>query len=111
MAEAKAVMDQINHPAIQMMFDFHNTPDEIEPFDVLIKKYYPWIKHIHVQEMDGRHLGTGTGVDDFVKGFQILKDMAFDKWVSLEVFDFEPGGEVIAAESMKVLKEIEKKLS
>jgi len=111
LAEAKAVMDAVNHPAIRMMFDFHNTPDETEPFDVLIRRFFPCIYHVHVQEMDGKYLGTGNAVNDFVKGFQVLKDLRFDRWVSLEVFDFSPGGKVIAEESMKVLKQIEAKLS
>ena len=66
---------------------------------------------VHVQEMDGRHLGTGTAVNDFVKAFQTLKDLNYNKWISLEVFDFKPGGKTIANESMKVLKQIEAKLS
>jgi sugar phosphate isomerase/epimerase len=61
--------------------------------------------------MDGKYLGTGDGVNAFVKGFQTLKDLGFDKWVSLEVFDFSPGGKIIAEESMKVLKQIEAKLT
>jgi D-psicose/D-tagatose/L-ribulose 3-epimerase len=111
LAEAKEIVDAVKHPAIQMMFDFHNTPDETEPFDVLIKRFYSNINHVHVQEMDGKHLGTGNAVNDFVNGFQTLKDLGYNKWVSLEVFDFSPGGELIAEESMRILKEIEAKLS
>jgi sugar phosphate isomerase/epimerase len=111
MAEALELAKQVNHPAIQIIFDFHNTPDETEPFDVLLKKYYNSIYHVHVQEMDGKHLGTATAVDDYVKAFQTLKDLRYDKWVSLEVFDFSPGGKKIAEESMRVLKQIEGKLT
>ena len=110
LAEALELAKQVNHPAIQIMFDFHNTSDETEPFDVLLEKYYNHIYHVHVQEMDGKHLGTGTAVDDYVKAFQTLKDLRYDKWVSLEVFDFSLGGKKIAEESMRVLKQIEGKL-
>lgn len=110
LGEAVDIVNKINHPAIQTMFDFHNTPDETEPFETLIKKYYDHIYHVHVQEMDGRHLGTGNAVTEFVSTFQLLKDLNFNKWVSLEVFDFSPGGRTIAQESMQVLKEIESKL-
>lgn len=109
-AEALELVKQIDHPAIQTMFDFHNTADETEPFDVLVKKYFDYIYHVHVQEMDGKYLGTGTAVNDFVKTFQLLKDRNYNKWISLEVFDFSPGGKKIAEESMKVLKQIESKL-
>lgn len=107
MAEAMEVVEIVNHPAIQTMFDFHNTADETEAFDVLIRKYFKYIHHIHVQEMDGKHLGTGTGGTDFIPAFRVLKELGYDKWVSLEVFDFSPGPEKIGNESMKVLKEIE----
>jgi sugar phosphate isomerase/epimerase len=108
--EAFKLAEQINHPAIQIVFDFHNTVDETEPFDVLLQKYYENIEHIHIQEMDGKHLGAGTGINDYVKAFQTLKDFKYDKWISLEVFDFSPGGKKIAEESMSVLKQIEGKL-
>ena len=110
MAEALESAKQVNHPAIQIIFDFHNTSDETEPFDVLLKKYYNHIHHVHVQEMDGKHLGTGTAVDDYVKAFQTLKDLRYGKWISLEVFDFSPGGKRIAEESMRALLQIEGKL-
>ncbi|HPD47207.1 MAG TPA: sugar phosphate isomerase/epimerase family protein [Anaerohalosphaeraceae bacterium] len=110
-SEAVEMVKQINHPAIQTMFDFHNTVDETEPFDVVIRTYYPNIRHVHVQEMDGKYLGTGDGRTAFVKAFQTLKELEYDKWVSLEVFDFSPGGRTIAVESMKVLREIESKLT
>ncbi len=108
--EALGLAKQINHPAIQIVFDFHNAVDETEPFDVLLQKYYENIEHIHIQEMDGKHLGTGTAVNNYVKAFQTLKDSKYDKWISLEVFDFSPGGKKIAEESMSVLKQIEAKL-
>jgi sugar phosphate isomerase/epimerase len=110
LAEALALAEQVNHPAIAIMFDFNNTVDETEPYDVLLRKYFKHIHHVHVQEMGGKHLGTGTAVNDYVKAFQTLKDLKYDKWISLEVFDFSPGGKVIAEESMRTLKQIEGKL-
>jgi D-psicose/D-tagatose/L-ribulose 3-epimerase len=111
LAEASEMMKHINHPAIRMMFDFNNTVDETEPFDVLLRKYYNNIHHVHVQEMGGKHLGTGNAVNDYVKAFQVLKDMRYKHWISLEVFDFSPSGKTIANESMKTLKQIEDKLT
>jgi D-psicose/D-tagatose/L-ribulose 3-epimerase len=111
LAEASEMMERINHPAIKMMFDFNNTVDETEPFDVLLRKYYKNIHHVHVQEMGGKYLGTGNAVNDYVKAFQVLKDMRYNRWISLEVFDFSPGGKTIANESIKTLKKIEGKLT
>jgi len=111
MAEASELAQRVNHPAVQGMFDFNNTPNETEPFDALIRKHYERIYHVHVQEQGGKHLGTGTAANDYVKAFQTLKDLRYGKWISLEVFDFTPGGKAIAEESMTVLKEIENKLA
>ncbi len=110
MAEASELIRRVNHPAVQGMFDFNNTPNETEPFDVLIRKHFKRIHHVHVQEQGGKHLGTGNAVNDYVKAFQTLKDLGYDKWISLEVFDFSPGGKTIAEESMAALKQIESKL-
>ncbi|MFC1633378.1 sugar phosphate isomerase/epimerase family protein [Planctomycetota bacterium] len=111
LAEALELAQQVDHPAVDIMFDFNNTVDETEPFDVLLRKYYKHIHHVHVQEQGGKHLGTGTAVNDYVKAFQVLKDMKFSDWISLEVFDFSPGGKRIAEESINVLREIEGKLA
>ncbi|HAK95655.1 MAG TPA: sugar phosphate isomerase/epimerase [Planctomycetes bacterium] len=110
LAEARALVEEIDHPAIELMFDFHNTADETEPFDALIAAHYDRIRHVHVQEMDGRHLGAGGAVETFAPGFQALKDRGYDRWVSLEVFDFAPGGRRIAEESMAALRRIEAQL-
>jgi hypothetical protein len=40
----------------------------------IIEKYYPHIYHVHVQEMDGKYLGSGIAGNDFVPAFQIFKD-------------------------------------
>ncbi len=109
-AEAVKIIEEIHHPALQTLFDFHNTLDEKAPFHEIIEKYFFHIYHVHVQEMDGKYLGAGNGVKDFAKAFQTLKDLHYDKWISMEVFDFSPGPKTIAKESMKGLKAIEGKL-
>ncbi|NLO03571.1 MAG: sugar phosphate isomerase/epimerase [Bacteroidales bacterium] len=108
--EAVEIVNKIGHPSISSMFDFHNTLDETEPWTDLIKKYYDNIKHIHVQNMDGTLIRTDAIPGDFIPVFQTLRDLNYKKWVSLEVFDFSPGGKFIAEESMKTFLEIEKRL-
>ncbi len=110
LAEARQLVEEVGHPAIQMMFDFHNTADETLPAEELIRQYIDSICHVHVQEMDGRHLGTGNSGTDFVDAFQALKELAYSGWISLEVFDFTPDGQTIATDSMRVLQQIESKL-
>jgi sugar phosphate isomerase/epimerase len=58
--EAVAMAKDVNHPAVQTMFDFHNTPDETEPGEALVRRYFNYIRHVHINEMDGRYPGTGN---------------------------------------------------
>ena len=59
LAETSAIVDEIGSPAIRTMFDVHNTLDETEPHATLVDRYFDVIRHVHVNEMDGRHCGTG----------------------------------------------------
>ena len=107
MAESLEIVNMVGHPAIGTMFDYHNTLDETDSLEKLVRDYFEHIDHIQIQEMDGRHLGTGSAATDFVDSFKALRELNYDKWISLEIFDFTPGGKVIAEESMEVLRELE----
>lgn len=107
--ETVQLVREINHPAVQTMFDTHNAVAETTPHDQLIEDYADLIRHVHINEMDGRHPGTGTY--DFSLPLQALKDVGYDGWLSLEVFQFEPSGEEIARVSSRFLREIEAGLS
>ena len=105
LAEAAAIVEEIGSPAIQTMFDVHNAEDETVAHVDLIEKYLPVIKHVHVNEMDGRY--PGTGHYDFGALLKKLTGLNYSGWVSLEVFDFEPGAAEIARRSLDYLKEHE----
>jgi sugar phosphate isomerase/epimerase len=84
------------------MFDCHNAVDETEPHAALVERYYDLIRHIHVNELDGRHPGTGSY--DFKPLFDLLRRREYAGWISLEAFDFTPGAETIARESLTFLE-------
>jgi len=109
--EAMKVVNKVNHPNIATMFDFHNSVDETEPWSGLIQKYFRYIHHVHVQNMDGSLIMSDKIPQDFIPIFELLKKLNFKKWVSVEVFDFSPGGKFIAEESMKTFLEIERLIS
>ncbi len=108
LGEAVRLVREINHPAIQTMFDFHNTADEKEPAETLVRKYFRYIRHIHVNEMDGRYPGSGSF--NFLPAFQALLDLKYSRWVSLEVFDFKPSPDQILRETMAFYQGLEKRL-
>lgn len=102
LSEAVAVVEEIGSPAIQTMFDTHNAEDETDPHSEIIRKFFPHIVHIHVNEMDGREPGTGDY--DFSQLFGTLGDLEYRNWVSLEVFDFDRGAERIARGALEHLR-------
>lgn len=106
--EAVEIVRDLRSPAIQTMFDFHNTTDEHEPLDTLVRRYFKYIRHVHINEMDGRHPGTGNM--DFLPVFKVLAELKYTGWVSLEVFDFKPGPEQILRETMAYIGNLEKAL-
>jgi D-psicose/D-tagatose/L-ribulose 3-epimerase len=106
LAEAVAIVKQVDNPAVRTMFDTHNAVDESEPHAALVDRYFDLIRHVHINETDGRHPGTGSY--DFKPILAVLRRRAYAHWVSLEAFDFTPGPEKIANDSLRFIeKEIE----
>jgi sugar phosphate isomerase/epimerase len=101
LAEAASIVRQIASPAIQTMFDTHNAVNEAEPHAALIEKYFDIIRHVHVNEMDGRHPSMGDY--DFKPVLRALQRLGYQRWISLEAFDFSFGAEKIARESIDYL--------
>ncbi len=100
--EAAALVTEIDHPAIRTMFDCHNAIDETEPHAALVERHYGLIRHVHVNELDGRYPGAGSY--DFKPLFDVLRRHDYSRWVSAEVFDFTPGAETIARDSLRYLE-------
>jgi len=113
LAEAARIVEEINSPAIRTMFDTHNAVDEVEPHEILVARYFDAIRHVHVNEMDGRHPGSegDAGNYDFKPVLRTLRNLGYRGWISLEVFDFRPGASRIAAESLQFLESETKKLT
>ena len=109
LAEAVAVVREVASPAIQTMFDVHNAIDEAEPPAALVERYFEHIRHVHVNEIDGRYCGSGDY--DYKPLFEVLRRRDYHGWISLEVFDFTPGAETLAAESLRHLEREIAKLS
>lgn len=101
--EAASIVHKIDSPGVQTMFDTHNAVDETEPHATLVDRYFDLIRHVHINEMDGRHPGTGDY--DFKPVLDVLRRRRYDGWVSLEVFDFTPGAEKIAQDSLRYIQD------
>jgi len=102
LAEAVAIVEEIGSPAIRTMFDVHNAVDELESHAALVERYFDFLCHVHVNELDGRHCGAGGY--DFKPVFEVLRRRGYSGWISLEAFDFTPGAERLANDSLRHLE-------
>lgn len=104
LAEAVSIVKEIDSPGVRTMFDTHNAVDETEPHAVLVDRYFDYIRHVHVNEIDGGHCGAADY--DFGAVLRVLRDRNYQGWVSLEAFKFEPGADRIANESLRHLERV-----
>lgn len=105
LAEAVSIVKHIGSSAVQTMFDVHNAIEETAPHAELIRKFAPYIRHVHVNELDGREPGRGDY--DFAPIFKTLVDIHYRGWVSVEAFDFTRDPVDIARTSINTLKAAE----
>jgi D-psicose/D-tagatose/L-ribulose 3-epimerase len=102
LAEAMDVVLAVNNPAVATMFDCHNTAGEKKPVDALLREYYPHIRHVHLNEMDGQRPGARTFPFPLV--LRTLRELNYRGWLSVEVFNFQPDGETVAREAFQYLQ-------
>jgi sugar phosphate isomerase/epimerase len=101
-AEAITVMNRIDSPRIRMMLDCKAAITEADPIPDLIRRHRVHMVHFHAN--DPNLQGPGFGDLDFVPIMAALADIRFQHWVSVEVFDYSPGAERLARESIDHMK-------
>jgi sugar phosphate isomerase/epimerase len=97
------MVQQVDHPNFQTMFDVHNARLETDPLPKLVRRYLPYIRHVHVNEMDGGYPGSGDF--DFGSILGVFQEAKYGGYVSAEVFDYTPGAAYIARETIRHLRE------
>lgn len=103
--QAAELVRQVDHPGFQMMVDVKAMSNDPRPIPEQIKLVHPLFQHVHVNDPNLR--GPGMGDLDFRPILQTLSDLNFSRWVSVEVFDFSPGEERTAQESITYLQEVQ----
>jgi D-psicose/D-tagatose/L-ribulose 3-epimerase len=103
-SEARRMVEEIDHPNFQMMVDVCSGSTEQVPVADLLDIAGPHLYHVHMNDANKR--GPGFGATDFASVLRRLKELAYDRYVSVEVFDFRPDARTIAAGSIKYLRGI-----
>jgi D-psicose/D-tagatose/L-ribulose 3-epimerase len=107
--EAAGIVREIDSPGVRSMFDVHNAINEAEPHAGLVDRWFDYIRHVHVNELDGKHCGAGTY--DFKPLLEMLRRRNYQGWISLEAFDFSYGAERLVEESLRHLEREIRQLS
>jgi sugar phosphate isomerase/epimerase len=101
-AEGASLMEAVAHPNFVLHLDVKAMSSEQTPVVDLIRQYIPRAGHFHANDPNRR--GPGFGDVDFVPIFRALQDAGYDRWVSVEVFDYTPDPETIAVKSIEYMR-------
>jgi len=101
-AEAVELIQRVDSPRCRLILDCNAMATESSPHADLIRRHRAHLVHFHANDPDS--LGPGFGDLDFVPILAALRDIAYRGWISVEVFDYTPGPERLARESIRYMK-------
>ncbi len=101
-AQAIQFAAHFNSPAIKIILDVKAMCAESIPIPGIIRQSWPHFAHFHAN--DSNLKGPGFGEIDFRPIAGALKQTGYAGFVSVEVFRFEEGPEVIAGQSLEYLR-------
>jgi len=102
-AEGMQMVRRINHPNLKIHLDVKAMCSEETPVPDIIRSVKAAdIGHFHVN--DSNLYGPGMGDVEYAPIAEAIKDVGWDKWLSVEVFKYDPDPETIARKSSEYLR-------
>ena len=102
-AEGMEMVRQINHPNLRIHLDVKAMCSQAEPVpDVIRSVKAQDVGHFHVN--DANLYGPGMGDVDYAPIAEAINEIGWDKWLSVEVFKYDPDPETIAQKSIDYLR-------
>jgi sugar phosphate isomerase/epimerase len=100
--DAVELAEMIGSPQVRLHLDCKAMSSESTPIVDLLSRHRDQLAHFHANDPNRR--GPGFGELDFVPILKTLEQIGYDGWVSVEVFDYEPGAERLARESIRYMQ-------
>ena len=101
-AKGVELMQMVDSSNCRLHLDVKAMSSEGTPIPDIIRANTRYLEHFHVNDANRR--GPGMGDIDFVPILRTLQEVGYDGWVSVEVFDYTPGVESLAKDSIEYLK-------
>lgn len=101
--EARELVDRASSPALKIILDVKAMSSEGRPIPDIIRESRGAFAYFHAN--DANLKGPGFGEVDFVPIGAALREVGYGGYVSVEVFKFEEGAEVIATRSREHLRQ------
>ena len=102
-ADAAELIERVADLHFRLHQDVKAMLSEAESIPTLVHRWRHVTRHFHVN--DSNLLGPGMGETDFHPILARLQETQYAGWVSVEVFDYAPGCERIARESIECLQQ------
>jgi sugar phosphate isomerase/epimerase len=103
-AEAIQFIQQFDSPHFKILLDVKAMCAEPKPIPQIIRDSWPHFAYFHANDKNLK--GPGFGNVDFKPIAAALKEVGYDGYLSVEVFNFDEGPEAIATRSLDYLKRV-----
>lgn len=102
-SEAIQLIQRLPSAHFKIILDVKAMSSEARPIPQIIRESWPHFAHFHANDPNLK--GPGFGSVDFKPIAAALKEVGYKGLVSVEVFDFQDGAEVIAGRSLEYLRQ------